>query len=643
MHSLITGLTDFVAQHPHLAAVVVFLLAASESIVVVGALVPGTAVLLAIAAMVGLGHLALWPILLAAVLGAVAGDGLSYWIGRRHRARIGAMWPFSRHPALMARGHAFLDRHGGKSIFIARFTPGMRAIVPVMAGSAGMAPGRFYAANIASAAVWAPAHILPGALAGMGLGAAGHMSLRLAGLALVVLIAVVLAIWGLRLVIGWLIPAIDRARARLAHRLRAGDAPWRRALLHVVAPRDDLRPVIGIGVPLAAMVTALVWLSHEVAEQAGLARADAAISHAITSLRSEPGDDVMIFLTAFGDWPVVTAATAAMVLVLIGRRDWHLGAGLAVIMALSSAVASALKYMMAIPRPSEIYQGVQSFSFPSGHATSAMTLFGLMAWFAWRGLPRGRARVLVALFAAIAAVIAVSRLYLAAHWPSDVLGGLMLGAALVMVFALAFRRSNPVPVAGIGLAVALTVFAGWGTAYALRTLPVAEARYARAQPAPITMTRAQWLAGGWRDLPTARTDLGGAAEAPITLQWAAPSADLTSTLAPQGWVPAVPLSLSTLPRYLTATAPGDLPVIARLNDGYRPVLTLIRPEGAGRAILTLWQGGATVDGTPILIGAVETEAVTHPMSFLTLSDGGEAGAPVTIPGAQVRGGVTLAP
>lgn len=71
-----------------------------------------------------------------------------------------------------------------------------------------------------------------------------------------------------------------------------------------------------------------------------------------------------------------------------------------------------------------------------------MTLFGLLAWFAWRGLSSPWKRILPATFAGIATVIAVSRLYLAAHWPSDVLGGLLLGMMLVLLFALAFRRDT---------------------------------------------------------------------------------------------------------------------------------------------------------------------------------------------------------
>lgn len=620
MQHLVANLTEFLSSHPAIAVLVAFLLAASEAVLVIGALIPGTAVLLALSTLIGLGHLPLWPIVAAATLGAVAGDGLSYWIGHRHRTQIAAMWPFSRYPALLTKGHAFFDRHGGKSILIGRFTPGMRAVIPVIAGSIGMTPGRFYAANIGSALIWGPLHILPGAAAGLGLGMAGHASLRLAGLALILFLTVFAAILLLRLLVGWILPLAERLRHALADRLRARpQTTLTRAVLAVIAPNETLRPILLIGLPLAAVILAFASLIDEVADQGALARADTAISNALTGLRTDPGDDVMTFVTAFGDWPVITATTAALILYLAFRSQRRLAAGVAVIMGLSTTVASILKVILAVPRPNAYYEGVQAFSFPSGHTTSAMTLFGLLAWFALRGLPWRAARWLTGLFAAIATIIAVSRLYLGAHWPSDVLGGLLLGMALVLIFTLTFRHRFPAH-AGTGLALALAVFAGFGTVYSLTTMPRAETRYARILPAPIAMTKSQWLGGGWRDLPQARTDLAGGDAEPIILQWAGTPASLQARLAPQGWTPAQPLTLTTLGRYTATTGPADLPVIPRLEDGHRPLLTLIRPDAEGRAVLTVWASGFTADGAPILIAAIEREVVSHPLPFLTLTD-----------------------
>jgi membrane protein DedA with SNARE-associated domain len=66
----------------------VFFLALSESIPIIGVVVPGTAVILALSTLVPSGVLVLWPLLAAATLGAIAGDGLSFWLGHRYHREI---------------------------------------------------------------------------------------------------------------------------------------------------------------------------------------------------------------------------------------------------------------------------------------------------------------------------------------------------------------------------------------------------------------------------------------------------------------------------------------------------------------------------------------------------------------------------
>jgi membrane protein DedA with SNARE-associated domain len=177
----------FVGAHPHLSYGAVFLLALSESIPIIGAIVPGTATILAICSLIPSGMVALWPLLIAATIGAVAGDGLSYWAGHRYHRAILERWPLVRFPQIIAKTEAFFRRHGDKSVFLARFTPGVRAFVPLGAGVMRMSAGRFYAANILSALAWGPSHVLAGAAIGTSIGLFGisaeRMLLLLAGAA----------------------------------------------------------------------------------------------------------------------------------------------------------------------------------------------------------------------------------------------------------------------------------------------------------------------------------------------------------------------------------------------------------------------------------------------------------------------------
>jgi membrane protein DedA with SNARE-associated domain len=80
-----------------------------------------------------------------------------------------------------------MARHGDKSIILARFTPGARAFIPVLAGMLGMPARRFYLANIAPAVVWAPSNVVPGVIVGESLDLLGAAAKPL-GIHLVLLI-----------------------------------------------------------------------------------------------------------------------------------------------------------------------------------------------------------------------------------------------------------------------------------------------------------------------------------------------------------------------------------------------------------------------------------------------------------------------
>src|SRR5690606_31203123 len=100
-------LLDWLQQHPHWAGFAVFLTAFLESLLVVGLVMPGTLLMFGFGALVAAGAMDLWPTLAWAVLGAIAGDGTSFLIGRHFHQRLRVMWPFYKHPRLMARGVDF--------------------------------------------------------------------------------------------------------------------------------------------------------------------------------------------------------------------------------------------------------------------------------------------------------------------------------------------------------------------------------------------------------------------------------------------------------------------------------------------------------------------------------------------------------
>jgi membrane protein DedA with SNARE-associated domain len=146
---------DFVREHQAWGPPIVFALAFGESLAFISLFIPAWFILVGIGALIQPSGIPFWPILVAAALGAATGDWLSYWIGLTFKEPIAHVWPLSKRPDLLPRGHAFMERWGILGIFIGRFFGPLRASVPLIAGILEMPYWYFQAANIASAFVWA--------------------------------------------------------------------------------------------------------------------------------------------------------------------------------------------------------------------------------------------------------------------------------------------------------------------------------------------------------------------------------------------------------------------------------------------------------------------------------------------------------
>jgi undecaprenyl-diphosphatase len=166
LHALADHLAQVILAYGYLAAPLVGLIAFAEGIAVVGSFVPGSTLLVAIATSAGTGHVSLPWMIFWASLGAVAGDLLSFLLGRRHGARMLAMRPFHYRPEWTRRATELLARRGDVAVFVGRLTPPLRALMPVLAGMSGLRTRRFLASDTLSAVVWAGVHLGLGAIIG---------------------------------------------------------------------------------------------------------------------------------------------------------------------------------------------------------------------------------------------------------------------------------------------------------------------------------------------------------------------------------------------------------------------------------------------------------------------------------------------
>lgn len=610
---------DFIGRHPHAALLIVMLVGFAESLAIVGTLIPAAIVMFGAGALIGNGSLDLWQTLLAATLGAVLGDGLSYELGRKHEARIRG-WPvFRRHGEAVARGEALIRRHGGTSVVLARFTGAVRAFVPLLAGFAHMPRARFYAINVFSALLWAPAHILPGVLFGTSLALAKAVSGRLVLMLLLVVVLVWSVAWLVSTAIRVGVPRVRRLRDAAVEHARGRASAVARATLALLDPQQPGSHALLWG---TMVVLGAGWLFLGVVEDVlshdPLTQADVAVFNLLQGLRSQPFDHLMVAITELGSVGVMLPLIAVVLVWLAWRRCWRTAAYWAGTAAFAELLVQLLKATLGRHRPiHNLYAGVEQFSFPSGHATVSTVVLAFLAFL----LSRGRARAIrlgIAMTAAVYVVlVAFSRLYLGAHWLSDVLGGMSLGTTWVAFVAMVYTQRHvreDIAPRGLTLTVLATLLVVGG-AWIYTRAPYDLHRYA--VPAQRRfMPEASWLDRGWQQLPAQRVELAGDTEEPLRLQWACGEKEIASDLKDAGWQDAPAWSLKAA---LGALAPDaaiqSLPVLPRFDRGDRSQLIFMkwsaqRPDE--REVLRLWRSGFELESPgavrrPLWYGAVYRE------------------------------------
>ncbi|MBV8200407.1 MAG: VTT domain-containing protein [Acidobacteria bacterium] len=367
---------------------------------------PGETVLLAGGFFARQGSLSLGWVLVAAFLAAAAGDNTGYWIGRR-----GGRGLVKRHgrwvgltAGRLAAIEGFFDRHGAKTILIARFLSGVRAFAPLFAGISRVPWRRFAAIDAAACLLWATAVSLVGYAFGESWGRIEHWIGR-AGLSLLVLVAGLL-----------LLRAAERHRDRVQH--------W-------------VRESLGGGLTLSQL-----WLlAVELTVLGTLARvAGRVVAHRATHFDESVADR----LAAIGGWFVErllavfafvgsAPASLAVVVLVIAWCLWRHRRGLGIVMAATYLVSLALSADLS--RALTWWNGALGIfsGLLSGNALVAATAYGGGALLLTLERPRRRWPAAL-LAAAIVLLVGWARIVVDGDLPSGVLAGLAV-SALLLLFA----------------------------------------------------------------------------------------------------------------------------------------------------------------------------------------------------------------
>lgn len=637
---------QWIAAHPTWAGFAVFLISLSESLAIVGLVVPGVVMMTAIGAMMGAGILPFWETLLWAILGAIAGDGISYWLGYYYHQHLKEFWPFRQFPQLLQRGETFFKNHGGKSIIFGRFVGPVRPMIPVIAGMMDMTPKRFLFFNIISALAWAPLYSLPGILIGVSLGTLSPEVARRVGLLILLLLLILWIIYFLFLNMGiWIGQNISRSISRLWLKLQKSPRLlWLHRVLASAQGTEEGQ--LGILILFLFSLLTFILITFHAMYSLGIALWDEPLYQFFRALYVDKIIDWVAIFSALGE-PLLLLITGFVIGGFLFWRKrytaafcWFLtvGGGL--------TIGYFFRHWIAMPRPDGLLSYSHQYSYPSGHALASVLVYGLAAAFIHPLLEPKHRFIPWLICIPLILFCGISRVYMGVHWFTDILGGFSLGICSVAFAMFFFRRiEHRLPLMRSILIPGLISILLGMTYYYFYVYPTKRTELVRQWEIKEFKATEWWNNEASMD----RLHRSGTLRKVATIfnvQWLGTLTDIEHVLKDKGFKVLPPLNFNSSLSFLIEHPKLDqVPVLPKFHRDRLPVLVVahfddplekskVSGEGLGsssssgsdieaqdknRFILQLWQSDyVSKEGLPLWLGTLREEEETHPIPFTTL-------------------------
>ena len=447
IENLYQTLLPSIGHFHSLAYWIAFLAAFAETALVAGLLVPGSTLLLLLGALTATGQLDFSGVFWFGVTGAVLGDNLNYWLGKRYGQRWVKAGPWFLRPEHFEKAHDFFNQNGAKSVFLGRFIPSIKEIAPFVAGSVGMRQHVFLFWNVLGGIGWGLQWIGGGYLFGQSIALAQAWMSR-AGLVLLAVLLAWLLLWYVKRILLQQGPQIWLLVVSLSRSVRSALAanPFlKRYCRHhprtvtFVAARLDRSRFNGLPLTLLALTLGYVailfsGIVEDLLTSDPIVAVDQAVAQLMAHFRPHELIPVSTWITALGITKVVVPLLLiAVVAAWLTKGRWS-ATSLLVSTGGTALFNSLGKLAFHRPRPTEAILLENSYSFPSGHAAIAIGFYGFLSYLLIRSAQHWKTRVnLLLLSIVMALLIGLSRIVLGVHYLSDVWAGYLVGAGWLII------------------------------------------------------------------------------------------------------------------------------------------------------------------------------------------------------------------
>jgi membrane protein DedA with SNARE-associated domain/membrane-associated phospholipid phosphatase len=418
-----------------------------ETTLGIGLILPGSTIVLLLGALAARGYMDIGDLVWFSALGAFVGDNINYYLGKKYGAKWmeNGFWLIKA--VHMEKAKNFFDAHGAKSVFLGRFIPSGKELLPFIAGTVKMNRKKFMFWNVLGAIGWGFEYVLAGYIFARSLNLAEFWLSR-AGIFVAFLLIFIAILYLLK----WLL-------VRKGKQFLTFSVSFLQSLREAAIQNEHIRPwlqkhqpslsflkarfdtSVFSGLTLTILVLAFVYVLslfagvvEDLITSDSIIAADIRISNLFFALRTDTLTRVFTWITLLGKSQVILFFIVTTAALLWLWRKKFLILPLFIASCGSEAFTYLGKLVLHRSRPAMAIYAEHSFSFPSGHATIAVAFYGFVAYILMRLAQRWNTAVNI-FFVAILLITAIglSRVYLGVHYLSDVWSGYLVGAMWVII------------------------------------------------------------------------------------------------------------------------------------------------------------------------------------------------------------------